>query len=56
VTDIEECVRKLRRRRIVFERYAWMKQDDLGIWTAPGGTKVAWFKDPDGNVLSFSSR
>jgi len=56
VTDIEECVRKLRRRRIVFERYAWMKQDDLGIWTAPGGTKVAWFKDPDGNVLSLSSR
>ena len=54
VTDIEECVRKLRRRRIVFERYAWMKQDDQGIWTAPGGTKVAWFKDPDGNILSVS--
>jgi predicted enzyme related to lactoylglutathione lyase len=38
------------------ERYPWMTQDDLGIWTAPGGTLVAWFKDPDGNVLSLSSR
>jgi hypothetical protein len=29
-----------------------MKQDMLGVWTAPSGVKVAWFKDPDGNVLS----
>jgi catechol 2,3-dioxygenase-like lactoylglutathione lyase family enzyme len=56
VADIEERVRKLAERGILFERYAWMKQDDLGIWTAPGGTKVAWFKDPDGNVLSLSSQ
>ena len=56
VADIEERVRKLVERGIVFERYAGMQQDDLGIWTAPGGTQVAWFKDPDGNVLSLSSR
>jgi hypothetical protein len=31
-----------------------MKQDELGIWTAPTGAKVAWFKDPDGNILSIS--
>jgi hypothetical protein len=31
-----------------------MQQDDLGIWTSPDGTKVAWFKDPDGNTLSIS--
>jgi len=33
-----------------------MKQDELGIWTAPDGTKVAWFKDPDGNMLSVTQR
>jgi predicted enzyme related to lactoylglutathione lyase len=31
-----------------------MTQDDLGIWTSPGGGRVAWFKDPDGNVLSLT--
>ena len=31
-----------------------MQQDELGIWNAPGGTFVAWFKDPDGNVLSLT--
>jgi catechol 2,3-dioxygenase-like lactoylglutathione lyase family enzyme len=37
-----------------FERYQGMEQDDLGIWTSPGGGKIAWFKDPDGNTLSIS--
>ena len=31
-----------------------MQQDALGVWTAPGGTKVAWFKDPDNNLLSLA--
>jgi len=31
-----------------------MKQDELGIWLSPSGAKVAWFKDPDGNVLSVT--
>jgi catechol 2,3-dioxygenase-like lactoylglutathione lyase family enzyme len=38
----------------VFERFSFFEQDDLGIWTAPSGDKVAWFKDPDGNTLSVS--
>jgi hypothetical protein len=38
----------------VFERYGFLTQDDFGVWTAPGGTEVAWFKDPDGNLLSLS--
>jgi predicted enzyme related to lactoylglutathione lyase len=29
-------------------------QDAEGIWTAPGGAKIAWFKDPDGNILSLT--
>jgi catechol 2,3-dioxygenase-like lactoylglutathione lyase family enzyme len=56
VDDVPQTVSSLTARGIVFERYPWMTQDDLGIWTAPGGTLVAWFKDPDGNVLSLSSR
>ena len=37
------------------EKYSFLEQDELGIWTSPDGTsKVAWFKDTDGNVLSIS--
>jgi len=54
VDDLEACVRSLKLKGLVFERYDFLSQDDLGIWTAPGGTKVAWFKDPDGNLLSLS--
>jgi catechol 2,3-dioxygenase-like lactoylglutathione lyase family enzyme len=56
VANIAKNVRELEARGIGFERYPWMKQDDLGIWTAPSGTKIAWFKDPDGNLLSLSSQ
>jgi len=52
--DIKATVRGLTERGVHFERFG-MKQDDLGIWRAPGGDQVAWFKDPDGNVLSVSS-
>lgn len=54
VPDITAIVRGLDAAGVVFERYAWLKQDELGIWNAPGGGKVAWFKDLDGNVLSVS--
>ena len=53
VKGIEKVVRELTAKGVVFERYAFLVQDVLGIWTAPGGTKVAWFKDPDGNILSL---
>jgi catechol 2,3-dioxygenase-like lactoylglutathione lyase family enzyme len=54
VTDIEKMVAELREKGVQFERYGFIEQDDLGIWTAPTGDKVTWFKDPDGNVLSVS--
>jgi catechol 2,3-dioxygenase-like lactoylglutathione lyase family enzyme len=54
VDDMEGTVRGLVAKGIKFERYAWMEQDALGIWSAPSGAKVAWFKDPDGNLLSVS--
>ncbi len=54
VADIEAVVRELTAAGVAFERYGFFKQDELGIWTAPDGTKVAWFLDPDGNNLSLS--
>lgn len=54
VKDIEDVVQGLAQKGIQFERYGFFKQDDLGIWTAPSGDKVAWFKDSDGNTLSVS--
>ena len=54
VLNIEEEVRELSARGVSFRRFPGMEQDDLGIWNAPGGTKVVWFQDPDGNVLSLS--
>jgi catechol 2,3-dioxygenase-like lactoylglutathione lyase family enzyme len=54
VGDIAATARRLSAAGVVFERYAWLQQDELGIWSAPSGAKVAWFKDLDGNVLSVS--
>jgi catechol 2,3-dioxygenase-like lactoylglutathione lyase family enzyme len=54
VDDIDAIVDGLTGRGVAFERYPFFgaAQDDRGVWTAPGGARVAWFKDPDGNLLS----
>ncbi len=54
VSDIEGVARALQAKGVHFEIFGFFKQDELGIWTAPTGDKVAWFKDPDGNILSIS--
>ena len=54
VISLEEAVRALRAKGVAFESYPFMQQNALGIWTAPSGAKVAWFKDPDGNLLSLT--
>jgi catechol 2,3-dioxygenase-like lactoylglutathione lyase family enzyme len=55
VEDVTATVKALREKGVVFNIYPHFKQDELGIWTLPGGsTHVAWFKDPDGNVLSIT--
>jgi catechol 2,3-dioxygenase-like lactoylglutathione lyase family enzyme len=54
VPDIEKMVKDLQGKGVQFERFGFFEQDALGVWTAPSGDKVAWFKDPDGNVLSVS--
>ncbi len=54
VENIDDAVAHLDGKGIRFEKYGMNGQDERGIWTAPGGARVAWFKDPDGNVLSVS--
>lgn len=54
VDDIDAEVQRLRQHGVVFVRYPHFDQDELSIWTAPGGARVAWFKDPDANLLSLS--
>lgn len=56
VNDIVSTVSGLSAKDVKFEIYdfPWMKQDEHGIWAAPDGTQVAWFKDPDGNLLSVA--
>ena len=56
VGNIEAEVALLSARGVTFEHYAHfgVSQRADGIWSAPSGAKVAWFKDPDGNLLSLS--
>ena len=54
VDDIRAAIKRLNKNGIEFERYPGMGQDELGIWSAPSGALVAWFKDPDGNILSLT--
>jgi predicted enzyme related to lactoylglutathione lyase len=54
VTDIAATIRQLNTKGVYCEKYDFMDQDELGIWNSPGVSKVAWFKDPDGNVLSLT--
>lgn len=54
VANIEEAVSTLAQKGVKFEVYGFPGQDVRGIWSAPGGTKVAWFKDPEGNLLGVS--
>jgi predicted enzyme related to lactoylglutathione lyase len=54
VDDIYATIGLLNEKGVVCEKYGFLEQDNLGVWEAPGGSKVAWFKDPDGNVLSLT--
>ena len=54
VDNLPSVIKSLVQKGVKFERYNFIEQDVVGIWTAPGGVRVAWFKDPDGNLLSLS--
>jgi catechol 2,3-dioxygenase-like lactoylglutathione lyase family enzyme len=55
VPDIGAAVSALAGHGVQFVRYDGMAHDDLGIWTAPSGDRIAWFTDPDGNTLSLTT-
>lgn len=54
VKNIISTIHALNSKGIYCEKYEFLPQDDLGVWTSPGGAKVAWFKDVDGNILSLT--
>ena len=54
VTNVSDTIGDLVKKGVQFERFPGMDQDAKGIWKSPSGAKVAWFKDPDGNILSIT--
>ena len=54
VANIARTISELENRGVQFERFGFLQQDAMGVWIAPSGDKVAWFKDPDGNLLSIT--
>jgi len=55
VESIEATVKRLQSAGVEFQRYKGLNDNDpLGIWTSPSGARIAWFHDPDGNVLSLT--
>ena len=56
VDDIAERVRSLSDKGVHFEQFESLQQDEDGIWTTPDGAKIAWCKDPDGNLVSLTQR
>jgi catechol 2,3-dioxygenase-like lactoylglutathione lyase family enzyme len=53
VPDIAAAIEALSAKGVSFRRYPGIEQDEDGVWVAPGGSRIAWFKDPDGNTLSL---
>ncbi|PHR91220.1 MAG: glyoxalase [Robiginitomaculum sp.] len=56
VPDLSSAMDELEERGVKFEHYDQMGMDERNVWSSPDGTKIAWFKDPDGNILSISER
>ena len=54
VTDLAGAIDGLTGNGVAFRRFDGMDQDERGVWTAPGGARIAWFSDPDDNVLSLT--
>jgi len=54
VTNVGDTAGDLVKKGVAFERFPGMDQDAQGVWQSPSGSRVAWFKDPDGNILSIT--
>lgn len=56
VSDVEADMAGLLAKGVSFEIFPGLPQDETGIWTVPDGTRVSWFRDPDGNLLSLTQQ
>jgi catechol 2,3-dioxygenase-like lactoylglutathione lyase family enzyme len=56
VTDLAAAALELREKGVTFTVYDGMGQDEQGIWNGPDGSRLAWFSDPDGNVLMLNQQ
>jgi catechol 2,3-dioxygenase-like lactoylglutathione lyase family enzyme len=54
VADAVASAQELTAGGVTLERFPGLEQDEHGLWHAPGGAFIGWFKDPDGNILSIS--
>jgi len=54
VTNVSDTLGDLAKKGVRVERFPGMNQDAQGVWKSPSGARVAWFKDPDGNILSIT--
>jgi catechol 2,3-dioxygenase-like lactoylglutathione lyase family enzyme len=54
VEDVHRAIARLGALGLEMCRFPGVEQDAEGVWSAPGGARVAWFDDPDGNRLSVS--
>jgi catechol 2,3-dioxygenase-like lactoylglutathione lyase family enzyme len=54
VDDMEATIAELTARGVKFEHFPGVPQSGSGVWRTPDGSSVAWFKDPDGNILSLT--
>jgi hypothetical protein len=52
VEDIDSIVDEFEKRALKAERFPNFRHDERGVCQAPDGTRVVWFRDPDGNLLS----
>jgi catechol 2,3-dioxygenase-like lactoylglutathione lyase family enzyme len=54
VDEVAGAIAALTAREVAMKRFDGVLQDEHGVWTAPGGARIAWFEDPDGNLLSLT--
>ena len=54
VDDIEAVIAELTARGVKFEHFPGVPQNTSRVWRTPDGSAVAWFTDPDGNILSLT--
>jgi catechol 2,3-dioxygenase-like lactoylglutathione lyase family enzyme len=52
--EVAATAKRIEEAGVKMEHFEGVPQDELGIWTSPSGARVAWFKDPEGHILSIA--